>query len=68
MPGNHSADSPAHVYSTKRQPWITAEIAELLYPYIGASWRRKASSTTSAAWEDHVHLYLLIGLTRTCRT
>ncbi len=46
MPGTYSQLLLHIVFSTKhRQPWITTEVAERLYPYIGGI-------------EDHVHLYL----------
>ena len=46
MPGTYSQLLLHIVFSTKhRQPVITADVAERLYPYIGGI-------------EDHVHLYL----------
>jgi len=46
VPGTYSQILLHIVFSTKhREPWITAEVAVRLYPYIGGI-------------EDHVHMYL----------
>jgi len=48
------------VYSTKhREPWITPEIAERLYPYIGGIIRaEKGVLYDIGGIEDHVHMYM----------
>lgn len=48
------------VYSTKaRKPWITADVAERLYPYMGGIIRtEKGTLYDIGGVEDHVHLYL----------
>jgi putative transposase len=60
MPGTYSQILLHIVYSTKyRKPWITAEIAERLYPYIGGIIRaEKGALYEIGGIEDHVHLYL----------
>jgi len=48
------------VFSTKhRKPWITTDIAERLYPYLGGIIRvEKGVLYDISGVEDHVHLYL----------
>lgn len=59
MPGTFSQLLLHVVFSTKgRQPWITADIAERLYPYIGGIVRaEKGVLYDIGGIEDHVHLY-----------
>ncbi len=60
MPGTYSQILLHIVFSTKhRQPWVTAETAERLYPYIGGIVRaEKGVLYDIGGVEDHVHLYL----------
>jgi putative transposase len=60
MPGTYSQLLLHIVFSTKqRQPWITADVAERLYPYIGGIVRaEKGTLFDINGVEDHVHLYL----------
>jgi len=60
MPGTYSQLLLHIVFSTKgRAPWITADVAERLYPYIGGIVRaEKGVLQTIGGVEDHVHLYL----------
>ncbi|MBM3997880.1 MAG: IS200/IS605 family transposase, partial [Planctomycetes bacterium] len=60
MPGAYSQLLLHIVFSTKhRTPWITAEVAERLYPYIGGIIRaEKGVLYDIGGVEDHVHLYL----------
>jgi putative transposase len=60
MPGTYSQILLHIVFSTKqRQPWITPDIAERLYPYIGGIIRaEKGVLYEIGGIEDHVHLYL----------
>src|SRR6476619_3574333 len=60
MPGTCSQLLFHTVFSTQgRHGWITAEIAELLYPYIGGIIRSERGVLYSIGGiEDHVHLYL----------
>ena len=60
MPGTYSQLLLHIVFSTKgRAPWITAEVAERLYPYIGGIVRaEKGVLYDIGGIEDHVHLYL----------
>ncbi len=60
MPGTYSQLLLHIVFSTKgRAPWITAEIAERLYPYIGGIARaEKGMIYDIGGIEYHVHLYL----------
>jgi putative transposase len=60
MPGTYSQLLLHVVFSTKtRTPWITADIAERLYPYIGGIIRsEKGVLYDIGGVEDHVHLYL----------
>ena len=48
------------IFSTKhREPWITPDLAERLYPYIGGIVRaEKGQLYAIGGVEDHVHLYL----------
>ncbi len=59
MPGTYSQILLHIVFSTKaRFPWITADIAERLYPYIGGIVRaEKGALYDIGGVEDHVHLY-----------
>lgn len=59
MPGTYSQILHI-VFSTKdRTPWITADVAEQLYPYIGGIIRaEKGMLYDIGGVEDHVHLYL----------
>ncbi len=60
MPGTYSQLLLHVVYSTKhRQPWITADVASRLYPYIGGIVRAENGVLYEIGGvEDHVHLYL----------
>jgi REP element-mobilizing transposase RayT len=60
MPGTHSQILLHIVFSTKRrEPWISAEVAERLYPYIGGIVRAERGVLYDIGGiEDHVHLYL----------
>jgi len=60
MPGTYSQLLLHIVFSTKgREPWITADVAERLYPYIGGIIRaEKGVLYAIGGVEDHVHLYL----------
>ncbi len=60
MPGTYSQLLLHVVFSTKgRKPWITRDIAERLYPYIGGIVRmEKGMLYDIGGIEDHVHLYL----------
>jgi REP-associated tyrosine transposase len=60
MPGTYSQLLLHVVFSTKgRAPWITAEVAERLFPYIGGIVRaEKGVLYDIGGVEDHVHLYL----------
>ena len=60
MPGTYSQILLHIVFSTKRrEPWITAEVADRLYPYIGGIIRaEKGVLYDIGGVEDHVHLYL----------
>jgi putative transposase len=60
MPGTYSQILLHIVFSTKhREPWIMAEVAERLYPYMGGIVRaEKGVLYDIGGVEDHVHLYL----------
>jgi REP element-mobilizing transposase RayT len=60
MPGTYSQLLLHIVFSTKgRAPWITEEVAERLYPYIGGIVRsEKGALYNIGGVEDHVHMYL----------
>ncbi|MCE9532594.1 MAG: IS200/IS605 family transposase [Planctomycetes bacterium] len=60
MPGTFSQILLHVVFSTKqREKWITPDIAERLYPYIGGLVRaEKGTLYDIGGIEDHVHLYL----------
>jgi REP element-mobilizing transposase RayT len=60
MPGTYSQILLHVVFSTKhRNPWITKDIAERLYPYLGDIIRiEKGVLYAVGGVEDHVHLYL----------
>ncbi len=60
MPGTYSQILLHIVFSTKhRDPWISAEVAERLYPYLGGIVRgEKGVLYDIGGVEDHVHLYL----------
>jgi len=60
MSGTYSQILLHIVCSTKhRKPWITADIAERLYPYMGGIVRAaKGVLHDIGGVEDHVHLYL----------
>jgi REP element-mobilizing transposase RayT len=60
MPGTYSQILLHIIFSTKhREPWITPEIAERLYPYIGGIVRsEKGVLYDIGGVEDHVHMYL----------
>lgn len=60
MPGTYSQVLLHVVFSTKhREPWISPELAERLYPYMGGIIRaEKGVLYDIGGIEDHVHLYL----------
>ncbi|MBC7833905.1 MAG: IS200/IS605 family transposase [Phycisphaerales bacterium] len=60
MPGTFSQVLLHVVFSTKqRRPWITPEVAERLYPYLGGIVRAERGTLYDIGGvEDHVHLYL----------
>jgi len=60
MPGTYSQLLLHIVFLTKhRQPFITADVAERLYPYIGGIIRaEKGVLYEIGGVEDHVHIYL----------
>jgi putative transposase len=60
MPGTYSQLLLHIVFSTKqRTPWITTEVAERLYPYIGGIVRGERGVLLAIGGiEDHVHLYV----------
>ena len=60
MPGTYSQVLLHVVFSTKhREKWISAQVAERLYPYIGGIIRaEKGTLLDIGGVEDHVHLYL----------
>jgi len=60
MPGTYSQLLLHIVFSTKRRErWITPEVADRLYPYIGGIVRaEKGVLYDIGGVEDHVHLYL----------
>ncbi|MBX3404989.1 MAG: IS200/IS605 family transposase [Phycisphaeraceae bacterium] len=60
MPRTYSQVLLHIVFSTKhRTPWITADIAERLYPYIGGIVRaEKGVLYDIGGVEDHVHIYM----------
>lgn len=60
MPGTYSQLLLHIVFSTKsRAPWLTAEVTDRLYPYIGGIVRvEKGMLYDIGGIEDHVHLYL----------
>ena len=60
MPGTYSQLLFHIVFSTKgRKPWITSDIAERLYPYMGGIvCAEKGVLHDIGGVEDHVHLYL----------
>jgi putative transposase len=60
MPGTYSQLLLHVVFSTKhRERWITSDVAEHLYPYIGGIVRsEKGSLYDIGGIEDHVHIYL----------
>jgi len=60
MPGTYSKLLLHIVFSTEgRAPWITREVAERLYPYIGGIVRgEKGVLYDIGGIEDHVHMYL----------
>ena len=59
MPGTYSPILLHVVFSTKhRQPWITLNVAEQLYPYLGGIIRGEQGTLYDVGGiEDHVHLY-----------
>lgn len=60
MPGTYSQILLHIVFSTKhRHPWLSPDVAERLYPYIGGIIRaEKGVLHQIGGVEDHVHLYL----------
>lgn len=60
MPGTYTQILLHVVYSTKhREPWITPDLAERLFPYIGGIIRAERGVLYDIGGvADHVHLYL----------
>ena len=60
MPGTYSQILFHIVFSTKhRQAWVTPDIADRLYPYIGGLVRAERGVLHEIGGvEDHVHMYL----------
>lgn len=60
MPGTYAQILLHIVFSTKRRErWITLDLAERLYPYIGGIVRsEKGVLYNIGGVEDHVHMYL----------
>lgn len=60
MPGTYSQLLLHVVYSTKgRAPWIAADVASRLYPYIGGIVRAEGGTMYDIGGvADHVHMYL----------
>lgn len=60
MPGTYSQLLLHIVFSTKsRTPWLSADVTQRLYPYIGGIVRAERGSLFDIGGvEDHVHLYL----------
>ncbi|GJQ30356.1 MAG: transposase [Phycisphaerae bacterium] len=60
MPGTYSQILLHIVFSTKhREPWITPDIAERLYPYMGGIVRvEKGVLYDIGGVEDHIHMYM----------
>lgn len=60
MPGTYTQLLFHIVFATKhRTPWITPDIAEHLYPYIGGIVRAERGSIYAIGGiEDHIHLYI----------
>ncbi len=60
MPGTYSQLLLHVVFSTKqRQPWITPDVADRLYPYIAGIVRAEGGLLHAIGGvEDHLHLYL----------
>ena len=60
MPGTYSQILMHVVFSTKgRAPWISADVGERLYPYMGGIVKaEKGVLYDIGGVEDHVHMYL----------
>ncbi len=60
MPGTYTQILLHIVYSTRRrEPWITPDLAERLYPYIGGIVRAERGVLYDIGGvADHVHLYI----------
>ncbi len=60
MPGTYSQILLHIVFSTKRrEPWITPEVAQRLYPYLDGIVRAEGGVLCDVGGvEDHVHMYL----------
>lgn len=60
MPGSYSQILFHIVFSTKhRKPWITSDIVERLYPYLGGIVRAEQGVLYEiGGMEDHLHMYL----------
>ena len=60
MPGTYSQILLHVVFSTKgRKPWITPDLADRLYPYLGGIIKaEKGTLYDIGGIADHVHLYL----------
>jgi putative transposase len=62
MPGTYSQLLYHVVFSTKRrEPWITTDVAERLYPFVGGIVRDERGTLIDInGIEDHVHLLVLL--------
>ncbi len=60
MPGTYAQILLHIIFSTRhREAWITPDVAERLYPYLGGIVRaEKGVAYDIGGVEDHVHLYL----------
>jgi len=60
MPGTYSQILLHVVFSTRdHRPWITGDVADRLYPYIGGLVRaQKGVLYVIGGVEDHLHMYL----------
>jgi REP element-mobilizing transposase RayT len=60
MPGTYTQILLHVVFATKhRRPWLTPEVAQRLYDYMGGIIRAEGGSLLGRGGiEDHVHLYL----------
>jgi REP element-mobilizing transposase RayT len=62
LPGTYTQLTAHVVFATKgRRPWISHEIAERLYPYLGGVLRNERCVLYDIGGiEDHVHMYIRV--------